>query len=60
MIARTSGKYTDRILAYFATNVAKNVRRSQVYILHPKEKSLDFLGFIWPNRDFSISYGESK
>jgi hypothetical protein len=25
-----------------------------------KEKSLDFLGFPWPNRDFSKGYGESK
>jgi len=26
----------------------------------PKEKSLDFLGFVWPNRDLSMGYGESK
>jgi hypothetical protein len=25
-----------------------------------KEKSLDFLGFFWPIRGFSIGYGESK
>jgi hypothetical protein len=25
-----------------------------------KQKSLDFLGFIRPNRDFSMGYGESK
>jgi hypothetical protein len=25
-----------------------------------KEKPLDFLGFSWPNRDFSKRYGESK
>ena len=25
-----------------------------------KEISLDFLGFLWPNRAFSMSYGESK
>jgi hypothetical protein len=25
-----------------------------------KEKGLDFLGFLWPNRDFSMGYGESK
>jgi hypothetical protein len=26
----------------------------------PKKKSLDFLGFLWPIRDFSMGYGESK
>ena len=25
-----------------------------------KQKSLDFLGFLWSNRDFSMGYGESK
>jgi hypothetical protein len=25
-----------------------------------KQKSLDLLGFIRPNRDFSMGYGESK
>ena len=25
-----------------------------------KRKSLDFLGFLWPNWDFSMGYGESK
>ena len=25
-----------------------------------KQKSLDFLGFLWPNLDFSMGYGESK
>jgi hypothetical protein len=25
-----------------------------------KEKSLDFLGFPWPNRGFSMGYSESK
>jgi hypothetical protein len=25
-----------------------------------KQKSFDFLGFPWPNRDFSMGYGESK
>jgi hypothetical protein len=25
-----------------------------------KQKSLDFLGFLWPNRAFSMGYGESK
>src|ERR1700728_1296723 len=25
-----------------------------------KEKSLHFLGFLWPNRAFSMGYGESK
>jgi hypothetical protein len=25
-----------------------------------KEKSLDFLGFLWPNWAFSMGYGESK
>jgi hypothetical protein len=26
----------------------------------PRKKSLDFFGFLRPNRDFSISYGDSK
>jgi hypothetical protein len=25
-----------------------------------KQKSLDFLGFFWPIRGFSMGYGESK
>jgi hypothetical protein len=25
-----------------------------------KEKGLDFLGFLWPNRDFSTRYSDSK
>jgi hypothetical protein len=25
-----------------------------------KEKGLDFLGFLWPNSDFSMGYSESK
>jgi hypothetical protein len=25
-----------------------------------KEKSLDFLGFLWRNQGFSMGYGESK
>jgi hypothetical protein len=25
-----------------------------------KRKRLDFLGFLWPNRDFSMGYRESK
>jgi hypothetical protein len=29
-------------------------------ITSPKEKSLDFLGFLWPNWGFSMGYGESK
>jgi hypothetical protein len=30
------------------------------YYLSPKQKSLDFLVFLWPNRYFSMGYGESK
>jgi hypothetical protein len=25
-----------------------------------KENRLDFLGFLWPNQDFSMGYSESK
>jgi hypothetical protein len=38
---------------YRASFVQGNARKT-------KENSLDFLGFLWSNRDFSMGYAESK
>jgi hypothetical protein len=28
--------------------------------MNPSKKGLHFLGFLWPNKDFSMGYSESK
>jgi hypothetical protein len=35
-------------------------KQNQINPRKTKEKGLDFLGFLWPNWDFSKGYGESK
>ena len=40
--------------------VPGNAKQMQANPRKSKEKSLHFLGFLWPNWDFSMGYGESK
>jgi hypothetical protein len=51
-------------LAYFPIRAeaqsAKLLSGRQTKPNKSKEKGLDFLGFLWPNWDFSKGYGESK
>jgi hypothetical protein len=48
-------------LRYFAANVRKKREaESSVYLAPPKQKGLDLLGFIRPNRAFSMGYSRKK
>jgi hypothetical protein len=42
------------------SSARKALRGNSVLLLPSKEKPLHFLGFLWPNRGFSMGYGESK
>jgi len=56
-----SGFTRGDVLLRFATNVRKKREaESGAYLTPPKQNSLHFLGFLWPNSDISTGYTESK
>jgi hypothetical protein len=51
--AKREGPRAGQIRASSSKEIQANPNKS-------KENSLDFLGFLWWNRGFSMGYGESK